>query len=112
MPRSRPRLASSSNAIILLAIGSSPPELCGLVRIEPTPATDGLHSRAIPSCREGRPHRPDPAVSCHSRGESANDLFSTLRGRVQADHRLPRYPYRSGMGEMPRLVEARTRATV
>ncbi len=50
MPRSRPRLASSSNAIILLAIGSSPPELCGLERIEPTPATAGpARGKSLPA---------------------------------------------------------------
>src|SRR5271169_5862166 len=81
IPRSRPRLASSSNAIILAAIGSSPP--WRNARIEPTPATDGTPTRTVPSCREAVPHRPIPPSCWHSHKESASTMFSTLLVRVQ-----------------------------
>jgi hypothetical protein len=54
-------------------------------RIEPTPATAGtpcdspiLHRRGLIA--------PILPWRCHSHAESANDLFSTLDPRVQADH--------------------------
>src|SRR6202000_443935 len=59
MPRSRPRRASSSNAIIFAAIRSSPPWLaCGSSRRPRRTA----RSRTVTSCREHRPHRPLPPV--------------------------------------------------
>src|SRR5450631_4941771 len=57
--RSRPRRASSLNAIIFAAIGSSP--LWRTSWIEPTPATDGIPHGSPFLPREGA-SSPDPAV--------------------------------------------------
>src|SRR5215468_647034 len=52
IPRSRPRLASSSNAIILAAIGQSSRDFYGLLWVNRADARDGRPSRrAVPSCR-------------------------------------------------------------
>src|ERR1017187_1049628 len=81
IPRSRPRRASSSNAIILAAIGSSP--RCRNARIEPTPATDGpSRGQSFPAAKPV-PHRPIPPSCWHSHEESASTMSSTLIGRVQ-----------------------------
>src|SRR5690348_17505661 len=80
IPRSRPRLASSSNAIIFAAIGSSPPwRICGSSRRPRRPAARA----AVLSCREEVPHRSIPPLCWHSRMESASTMSSTLIGRVQ-----------------------------
>src|SRR6478752_8244991 len=70
MPRSRPRRASSSNAMIL-AMRVGPPGT--QVELAAMPATDDRESGRV--FRQGhRPHR--PARCCHSHEESANPLLA------------------------------------
>src|SRR3954447_22459109 len=92
IPRSSPRRASSLNAIIL-AIGSSPP-LCrnGTWQAGQMPATDGLSPVAsMYATRDEDLIVPTQSLlGCHSHWESANELFSTLPGRVQARDILSR----------------------
>src|SRR6185312_929320 len=77
---SRPRLASSSNAIIFAAIGSSPPwRTRGSSRRPRRTATRA----AVPSRRGRVPRRPIPPSCWHSHKESASTMFSTLLVRVQ-----------------------------
>src|SRR6266849_1371019 len=116
IPRSRPRLASSLNAIIFAAIGSSPPwRTRGSSRRPRRPASHA----AIPSCRATVPHRPIPPSCWHSHAESASTMFSTLIVRVQtprtrrarsavwaseSDEAAPRLG--SGTGQPPRYPPA------
>src|SRR5205814_10395569 len=75
LPRSRPRRASPSNAI-LLAIRRCPP---GQSCVRNPHRRSGLERPRRPVPEPG-PHRPD---HWHSDGPSANHLFSTLTLRVQ-----------------------------
>src|SRR5260370_29746148 len=99
MPRSRPRLASSLNAIILAAIGSSPPEtmwlLYGSSRRPRRPALPV----SVPSCtgEASSPRSRLGVVTLMPRVPTT--LFSTLHPRVQADLpvRATRNPLSSGL---------------
>ena len=90
IPRSRPRLASSSNAIILAAIGSSPPGTWWLLCVNRADARDGRPpgGQSLPAAGEASSPR-FPPWSCHSHTESANALFSTL-GMESASWNRPR----------------------
>src|SRR5579875_3095594 len=97
MPRSRPRLASSSNAIIFAAIGSSPPwRTCG-----PADARDGRHAgrQALPAtgqCLIARSRRLAVTLVCGvPRPCLALSVGECKRqGRVQGVRRLSRIRWR------------------
>src|SRR6185312_14686203 len=85
MPRSRPRRASSSNAIIFAAIGSSPPWRT----LGPAEARDGRQRHtAVLILPSGGTSSPDPAVVVVTlTGRVPSIMFSTLIGRVQTPRR-------------------------
>src|SRR5690349_6403909 len=84
IPSSRPRLASSLNAIIFAAIGSSPPWRTR----DRADARDGRQPARQSLPATGGASSPDPASCWHSHKESARTMFSTLIVRVQT----PGYP--------------------
>ncbi|OPZ48775.1 MAG: hypothetical protein BWY91_03155 [bacterium ADurb.BinA028] len=79
IPRSRPRRASSSNAMILA------------IRVVPPTRNEGMATRCPrrterhtgAPCRASGPNLTRVAVSYHSQRESANAIIGTRRGRVQ-----------------------------